>query len=199
MADEAAQEVTSEVKDLATYIEDLAGTNRRARQEAAHALAKMSKETPDELEGDIKNIANKLIDALFKPEAQTRWESLDALSNICLAHPELVKSAYDGAEASLFDDHSARVRIAAFRFLCRLAATNTKQSDKIWPILDEAIQCYHGDQGYRDMLATLLELAEGKSSKATKAALAERLAFDAENGRGYVQTMSAEIVAAAKA
>lgn len=199
MADEATTAETSEVKDLATYVEDLNGANRRARQDAAHALAKMSKETPEALEGDIKNISLKLIDALFKPEAQTRWESLDALSNICLTHPELVKSAYDGAEASLFDDHSGRVRLAAFRFLCRLAATNSKQSDKIWPILDEAIQCYHGDQGYRDMLSTMLELAQGKASKATKAALAERLAFDAENGSSYIKAMSAEIVAAAKA
>lgn len=198
MAEEATTEENFEAKDLATYIEELAGSNRRARQEAAHAIAKLSKDEPEALEADIQTTTDALIDALFKPEAQTRWEALDALSNICLSHPELVKGAYEGAEASLFDDNNSRVRIAAFRFLCRLSASNSKQSDKIWPILDEAIQCYHGDQGYRDMLGTMLELAQGKASKATKAALAERLRFDSENGRGYVQSMSAEIVAAAQ-
>lgn len=199
MAEEVTTTESNEVKTLDAYIDDLGGSSRRARQEAAHEIAKMVKEAPTDVEGSIKQVAETLVDALFKPEAQTRWEALDALSEICLSHPELVKNAYEGAEASLFDDNNARVRIAAFRFLCRLAATNSKQSDKIWPILDEAIQCYHGDQGYRDMLATLLELAEGKASKATKAALAERLKFDAENGRGYVQVLSADIVKAAAA
>lgn len=196
MSQEASTAETSEVKDLDTYIEDLSGANRRARQEAGHALAQIAKESPETLQSKIDAVVDALADALFRPEAQTRWECLDALSEICLTNPDLVKGAYDGAEASLFDDNSSRVRTAAFRFLCRLGATSSKLSDKVWPIIDEAIQCYHGDQGYRDMLGTLLELAEGKASKATKAALAERLAFDSENGQGYVKLMSADIVKA---
>ena len=35
-------------------------------------------------------------------------------------------SAFDGSEASLFDDASATVRLAAFLFLCRLGATSAR-------------------------------------------------------------------------
>lgn len=191
-----AQTEESQPKDLSTLLEELGGASRRARQDAAHELAKRIKETPQELEPQIKEVAAALVDALYKPEAQTRWEALDALCEICLEHADLVKDAYEGAEASLFDDNNARVRIAAFRLLCRLGASNAKTATKVWPILDEAIQCYHGDQGYRDMLGTLLEFAEGKPNKDIKAALSERLKFDAEQGRGYVQSLSAEIVSA---
>lgn len=191
-----AQTDQTQPKELSELLEELSGANRRARQDAAHTIAQTSKDAPEELEGQIGEVATALIDALYKPEAQTRWEALDALSNISASHPELIKDGYEGAEASLFDDTNTRVRIAAFRFLCFLGATNSKQSEKVWPILDEAIQCYHGDQGFRDMLSALLALASGKASKNVKAALSERLKFDAEQGHGYVQTQAAEIVAA---
>lgn len=188
-----------ETMDLDCALEQLAGPSRRMRQDAARVIAKLIKEEPETIEPQIEQVSAALIDALFRPEAQTRWEALDALSEICSAHPKLVKDAYEGAEASLFDDINSRVRIAAFCFLCRLGASDAKQATKVWTLLDEAIQCYHGDQGYRDMLGALLEFAKGKASKDIKEALAERLAFDAENGHSYVQTLSAEIVAAAKA
>ena len=136
------------------------------------------------------------MDALFRPEAQTRWEVLDALSAIAEKDPDSVTGAFDGAEASLFDDGSATVRLAAFVFLCRLGASSPERSDEVWPLIDEAIQCYHGDAEYRDMLAALLALAQGNASDATRKALAARVKFDSESGSGYIKSFSAEIVQA---
>ena len=48
------------------------------------------------------------------------------------------------------------------------------------------------------MLGALLELARGEASEKTRAALAERVAFDASNGSGYIKTFSAQIADACK-
>ena len=139
-----------------------------------------------------------LIEALELPEAQTRWEVLTALGQVALVDASLVKAAYDGAEASLFDEDSAIARLAAFRFLVRLGASSPARSAMVWNILDEAIQCYHGDPEYRDMLVALSDFARGDISADTRAALIPRVGFDAENGRGYVRIISNEIVSVAK-
>ena len=123
-------------------------------------------------------------------------QPLDALSAVADVSADAVAGAYDGAEASLFDDGSATVRLAAFVFLCRLAASSPERSDLVWPLLDEAIQCYHGDAEYRDMLVVLLELARGNASDKTKKALAARVSFDAENSSGYLKALSNEILQA---
>ena len=190
MADtETTEAEASEVKDL---IEELSGSSRRRRQEVAHQIALTARAHPEA----VAPYVDDLIDALFRPEAQTRWEVLDALSSIAGTDPDLVAGAFDGAEASLFDDGSATVRLAAFVFLCRLGASSEKRSDEVWPLLDEAIQCYHGDAEYRDMLAALLGLAQGSPSADTKENLAARVRFDAENGGGYIKSFSQEIVQA---
>ncbi len=186
------------ITELDRLIDELSGAVRRTRQEASHTICAMLRENPKTAEGQEARLAEALIDALFRPEAQTRWEALDALRELAAVSPELVDDAYEGAEASLFDENNSRVRIAAFCLLCRMAAASEEASDKVWPLLDEAIQCYHGDPGYRDMLLGLLELAEGKASDATKQALCERISFDAENGRGYVRERSTQIVAVIK-
>ena len=177
-AQASAPMTEAEIKQL---VELMAGANRRKRQEASHALALAAQEDAEALVPYV----DELIDALYRPEAQTRWEVLTALSKLAPAHPEMVDEAYDGAEASLFDEDSAIVRLAAFRFL-------------IWGIVDEAIQCYHGDPEYRDMLFALSDFARGNISEATRDALIARVGFDAENGRGYVRIISNEIVSVAK-
>ena len=59
---------------------------------------------------------------------------------------------------------------------------------------DEAIQCYHGDLEYRDMLALLFTFANGQISGSVAEELAGRLQFDAENGKGnYLKVRSREI------
>ena len=173
-------------------IEELSGASRRRRQEVAHQLAIAAKAHPQIMLPHV----DALVDALYRPEAQTRWEVLDALSAVADVDADAVAEAYDGAEASLFDDGSATVRLAAFVFLCRLGASSPERSDQVWQLLDEAIQCYHGDAEYRDMLVALLGLARGDASEATKQALAARVRFDAESGSGYIKTFSAEILQA---
>lgn len=185
-------ELTEEAIDALT--EGLAGANRRKRQEASHALALAAQENPDQLMGHVDD----LVDALYRPEAQTRWEVLTALTAIASRNAELVKDAYDGAEASLFDEDSAIVRLAAFRFLVRLGASAPELSDQVWTVMDEAIQCYHGDPEYRDMLTALTEFAGGSISDATREALVTRVGFDAQNGYGYVKALSAEVIQAAR-
>lgn len=181
-------------KEIESFIESLSNPSRRRRQEAAHKIAEIAQTTPEAFAGRVED----LIDALYRPEAQTRWEILAALASLSESYGNEVIKAFDGAEASLFDDTSSTVRLAAFLFLTRYGATSQKHSDQAWPLLNEAIQCYHGDAEYYDMLVGTLNFAKGAVSKETKAALKERFAFDAENATGYIQKFSAEIVAAAQ-
>ena len=181
-------------KEIESFIESLSNPSRRRRQEAAHKIAEIAQTTPEAFAGRVED----LIDALYRPEAQTRWEILAALASLSESYGNEVIKAFDGTEASLFDDTSSTVRLAAFLFLTRYGATSQKHSDQAWPLLNEAIQCYHGDAEYYDMLVGTLNFAKGAISKETKAALKERFAFDAENATGYIQKFSAEIVAAAQ-
>lgn len=189
MADESVKTLNTDY-----LVSALAGARRRSRQEAAHQLALVAHEDAHELLPHV----DELIDALYRPEAQTRWEIFDVLGEIALIDPDAVAEGYDGAEASLFDEGSATVRLGAFRFLCRLGASSPERSDATWPILDEAVQCYHGNPEYHDMLIAMLELANGDLSDATRDALVARVTFDAENGQSYTKGYSAQIIAAAK-
>ena len=188
----AAHEAAADKDKLEKLFENLEGSSRRTRQLSASVLAVIARENPEL----VADRTNAFVDALNRPEAQTRWEVLDALSAIAEKDPDSVTGAFDGAEASLFDDGSATVRLAAFVFLCRLGASSPERSDEVWPLIDEAIQCYHGDAEYRDMLAALLALAQGNASDATRKALAARVKFDSESGSGYIKSFSAEIVQA---
>lgn len=175
-------------------VEELAGSSRRRRQEVAHKIAAVA-HTDASM---VTPFVGSLMDALERPEAQTRWEVLDALTALVDEHAEEVAPAFEAAETALFDEDSAPVRLAGFVFLCRFGATSEERSDQVWPLLDEAIQCYHGDPEYRDMLVALLAFVQSAASAATKAALAERLKFDAENGASYVKSFSAQIIQACK-
>lgn len=187
MADSDAEAVR--LKEL---VGELGGANRRRRQDAAHEIARLAKRDVDQL----LDYAGDIIDGLDRPEAQTRWELLDALSEMARVDPGCVEEAFGGAEASLFDEDSSIARLAAFRFLTSYGATSGKRSDQVWKILEEAIQCYHGDPEYRDMLGCLLEMARGTISDQTAQVMRSRVDFDARHGRGYIKAFSAEIVEA---
>lgn len=168
----------------------LAGSSRRARQNAASVLAQVAKIDPEPLVAHI----DEFIDALNRPEAQTRWESLDVLTVLVSLDSRSCDKALPGAETALFDEDNGLVRLAALRFLCRLGATTEKRSEKIWPLLDEAIQCYHGDYEYQDMLIALISFASGKLAPEVKEGLSERVSFDAQHGKGALQRRSQQIV-----
>ena len=176
------------------YVSDLAHGNRRERQRAAHGLNLLAQE-------DVSvaaEVADELISVLENTEAQTQWECLNALAEIAKLDPHLVEDAFPMAEELLFEDGSAVTRMAAFRFIARYGAHGSRESERSWPLLSEAVQCYHGDSEYRNMLQGLLEFAHGSISDDVRASLVGRMSFDAKNGRGFIRTYSAEIVAAAK-
>lgn len=175
---------------LARLVEELEGQTRRKRQFAAHVVHLLAERDPEPLKGFVPD----LVDALYRPEAQTRWEVLDALTLLVPLGAEGLADAVDGAEAALFDEDSATLRLSAFRFLAAYAATDEAASRAAWPVIDEAIQCYHGDLEYRDMLGCLLAFAQGPIDAGVAEELAARIRFDAENGKGnYLKARSAEI------
>lgn len=182
----------AEAVRLKELVGELGGANRRRRQEAAHEIARLAKKDVDQL----FDYAGDIIDGLDRPEAQTRWELLDVLSEMARVDPGCVEEAFGGAEASLFDEDSSIARLAAFRFLTSYGATSGKRSEQVWKILEEAIQCYHGDPEYRDMLGCLLEMAKGTISDRTAQVMRSRVDFDARHGRGYIKAFSTEIVEA---
>ena len=171
-------------------VKELGCPTRRIRQFAARVLHLLAERDPQR----VVPCVPALIEALDRPEAQTRWEALDALTALVTTCPEQLGDAFEGAETALFDEISSTLRYAAFRLLCVWGATSVERSREAWPILDEAIQCYHGDLEYRDMLGCLYEFCQGEIDAEVAEKLALRLKFDAENGKGsYLKARSSEI------
>lgn len=187
---ETAQQAIESPETIGTLITELSGSSRRARQNAAAVFAQISKVDPEVLIPYL----DEFIDALKKPEAQTRWESLEVLTALVPFASKSCDKALPDAETALFDEESGFVRLAALRFLCKLGATTENRSEKVWPLLDEAIQCYHGDYEYQDMLIALIGFSEGKISQNAKDGLKERMAFDAEKSKGALKRRSQQIV-----
>lgn len=175
---------------IEVVVERLSDAPRRDRQVAAAALRQYAKENPDALVEYIP----VLIDALNRPEAQTRWESLEALTLLIPCDSRACSKAIPEAESALFDEDSGPVRLAAMRFLCKLGATTAARSEKVWSLIDEGIQCYHGDLEFNDMLAAINEFSLGKLSDDVKVQLKERMTFDAENGKGSLQRKTQQII-----
>lgn len=192
-AQEAAKAAESALRDEDRLIEltdALSGGSRRARQNAASALAIVAKESPETLVVH----GSAFVDALNRPEAQTRWECLDILTMLVDRDSRTCDRAVPGAEAALFDEESGLVRLAAMRFLCRLGATTENRSEKVWPLIDEAIQCWHGDLEFQDMLIAVADFSTGKLTPLVKEELESRMKFDAENGKGALRRRARQIV-----
>lgn len=168
----------------------LAGESRRERQSAAAALAIIAQDHPDLL----LPLASDIIEALDRPEARTRWECLDILTALVECDSRACDKAIPGAETSLFDEESGPVRLAAMRFLCKLGATTENRSEKVWPLIDEGIQCYHGDLEFLDMLSAVMDFSAGKLSPVVKQELVARMKFDAENGKGSLKRKASQII-----
>ena len=175
---------------LAALVDDLGSSSRRTRQFSARVAALLAQHEPELLAPYI----SEMIDALYRPEAQTRWEILDALTVLVPEHAKEIGAAYEGAETALFDELSATLRLSAFKMLCTWGATERGRSKKVWPIVDEAIQCYHGDLEFGDMLVAVTEYSQGKLSDSVKASLAQRMAFDASNSKGSLQRRARQIL-----
>lgn len=183
-----------EIKKYESRLEDLVGVlssgSRRERQQAAQIIALIAK-------GDAELIipyANDLVEALNHPEAHTRWEILDALTTLVPLGSRACDKAVPGAETALFDEDSGPLRLAAMRFLCKLGATTENRSEKVWPLIDEGIQCYHGDLEFQDMLVAVVDFSSGKLSASVKEQLGARMKFDASNGKGTLKRRASQIV-----
>ena len=73
------------------------------------------------------------------------------------------------------------------RFLCKIGAANPEASLKVWPSIDEALQCFHGDVEFNDMLLAVAGYAAGDVDDTVKTGLRERLSFDSLNSKGLLR------------
>lgn len=185
----AADEAVADKKLLKQHVENLESTSRRERQNSAAVLAEVARMDVDL----VVPYGNELVEALERPEAQTRWESLDALTEVCAKDSRVCDKALTGAENALYDEDSGPLRLAAMRFLCTLGATTENRSEKVWPLVDEGIQCYHGDVEFNEMLLALIDFSAGKLAPSVKKELATRMKFDAENGKGTLGKRATQI------
>lgn len=188
--EQLAEVALEDSKVLEELVARLEGPSRRTRQNAAAVLAFVAARRPEALAPYISAI----VDALNRPEAQTRWECLDILTAIVAIDSRNCDKALPGAESALFDEESGPLRLAALRFMCRLGSTTENRSLKTWPLIDEAIQCYHGDPEFQDMLVAVIGFSEGKIAAQVAEQLAERMAFDAKNGRGMLKKRAQHIL-----
>ena len=190
--EEAAQKASQDKDVLEQIVEDLSGSSRTERQRAATTCVLIAVNDPDVL----KPYADDIADALNRPEGQTRWEALNAIDLLGKAGSHFGDDVIASAEDALYDENSGIVREAAFRFCCGYGSVSPSNSDKVWPLIDEAVQCYHGNPEFNDMLTALAEFAEGNISDESAAALAERMKFDSENASGTLRMRAEQIVAA---
>ncbi len=186
---EQADKALRNKKEREALVKALEGPSRLARQQAAAVMAVVVKEKPEVGAPYLSNI----IDALNRPEAQTRWECLDALTELVGTDPRGCEKAVAGAEMALFDEDSGPLRLSAMRFLCRFGATTEKRSEKVWGLIDEGIDCYHGDVEFQARLVAVIDFSAGKLAPTVKEELAERMRFDAENGKGMLKKRAMQI------
>jgi len=185
-----AEQALSNPAVFMTLVDNLSTEARRVRQFSASALGTISEISPESLVAHISHI----VDALHRPEAQTRWECLEILTRIVSTDPAACDEAIIGAESSLYDEESGTARLAAFRFLCAYGALDANRSTRVWPYIDEAIQCYHGDPEFQDMLISVTNFASGKISKDVRNSLASRMKFDSVFGKGALKRRAAQII-----
>lgn len=185
-----AEKACTDKKVLDELVESLSGASRRTRQTAASTLALVARQSPEVL---VEHV-DAVIDALNRPESQTRWEALEILCVLVGQDSRMCDKALQGAETALFDEDSGFVRLSALRFMCTIGSTTENRSEKVWPLLDEAIQCYHGDLEFQDMLVAIADFASGKISPTVKTELIERMRFDAESGKGVLKKRAQIII-----
>ncbi len=184
------EEALKSDEQIKKHVESLGGSNRRERQVSASVIHEIAKRDLAKVEPFVKEI----VDAMNRPEVQTRWEALMTLTLLIPSDSRECMKAIEAAEDALFDETSGPLRLAAFVFLCDLGSTTALRSKEVWPLIDEAIQCYHGDIEFPDMLEALKRFSKGKLNPQVKEELADRMAFDAENASGKLQATSQEII-----
>ncbi len=163
---------------------------RSQRQTAASVLNSVAAQNIELVEPYLSQI----LDALNRPERQTRWECLNILTRLAGDHQKQCEGVIEQAEGALFDEQSGILRFSSFDFLCKLGKCSPKLSDKVWPLIDEAVQCYHGDVEFNDMLVSLLDFSEGNISTKVKVGLSSLFEFDAQTASGNLKNKAIAII-----
>ena len=193
---EAAKDAAEHKELLEEAAEMLRGASRKARQQAASLLAFAAQEDV----ALVQPYADDVADALNRPEDQTRWNALNALDLMGKAGTRYSEDVLEAAEDAMYDEDSGVLREAAFRFFCGYGSSSSENSDKVWPRIDEAIQCYHGNQEFAQMLSVLVDFAQSDEiSDAALTGLAVRMRFDADSAKGTLGMRSRQIVEAFEA
>ena len=65
---------------------------------------------------------------------------------------------------------------------------------QVWHLLDEAIQCYHGDLEFQDMLIAVISFSESDLAESVRDELKDRMEFDAKHGRGVLKKRAQLII-----
>lgn len=190
----AARAARTSKVTLGLLEELLTSSSRSKRQKAAATLSLAAKAEPAALEP----VLGAVLEALAMPGNQARWECLNILCARAEAGLMGADEAYDAAEEALFDENSGIVREAAFRLLCLSGSTGPEASERVWPLIDEAIQCHHGNGEFNDMLTSLAAFSESALAPEVAQALATRMEFDSQNARGTLRMRSQQIVEACK-
>ena len=188
--DELAERAARDPKALAEVMEALSGADRRKRQQAARVVQSLASSDPNVL----RPHADALADALERPESQTRWEILGALEKLVSTDARIIDRALPGITTALHDSESGVVRLAAFRVLCAYGSTTAKRSERVWPLIDEAVRVYHGDPEFPAMLSSVVRLVSSGAADDVKRAAAERMELDAEHTKGLVGRRAKSIV-----
>ncbi|MDO4841284.1 MAG: hypothetical protein Q3982_01210 [Phoenicibacter congonensis] len=179
---------------LAGYVEQIVDSSRHKRQVASTVVYEVACLDLDKVECHAKEI----LDGLNRPEGQTRCEVLKTLTLFVDKHAKEAMKSIEAAETALFDENSGPLRLSAYEYLCKLGATSEARSREIWPLIDEATQCFHGDVEFNDMLIALLAFSDGKIDPEVAKELAELMKFDSENATGNLKAKSTEIIANCK-
>ena len=191
--EEVAARAARSKKVLAALLEALSGDNRTQRVAASRALHALAIKEPSVL----KPYGAELADALDRPEAQTRWEILATLEKAIASDGRIADKAIAPATTALHDAESGVVRLAAFRLMAAYGASTARRSEKVWPLIDEAIRVYHGDPEFPAMLIGVIRLVSGEATDEVRLAAAERMSFDAEHAKGLIGQRARRIVACA--
>jgi hypothetical protein len=188
--EEIAERAMSNKKVRGGVFDVLAGEDRSQRVLAARSVHQVAIHEP----ALLKDHAEDMADALEKPEAQTRWEILGALEKMVPVDARVVDKAFTGTTAALHDEDSGVVRLAAFRLLTAYGGTTETRSEKVWPLLDEAIRVYHGDSEFPQMLTGVIRLVSGNCADSVREAAADTMSFDAEHTKGLTGKRAQRIV-----
>jgi len=187
-----------EVLDLANryvsvrraLIEALTSSSRLTREYASQALLDIEKNDP-ELIADFKDA---FIDALYRPEAPTRYNCLEIISILAQQDMRLVDKAWDPCEECLYDEESGTVRLAAFKVFTAYGASTCPRSRKAWLLISDALRCYHGDPEFISMLNEFIDMLKGNVDESVKDGAYEQFLFNAENATGLLKRKAQEIV-----